>query len=147
MTTIEWQITILRMALVFLMYLFLVFLAVMAWRQNQPQPAQNPAPATVESGWRLVVVDPGETTLARGMIFPLTSPLSMGRDATNRVVVPDRTVSAIHARLVRREGYWWLEDLGSTNGTFLNSGRITSPMIVSPGDILTVGGISFRLEG
>ncbi|MSP11550.1 MAG: FHA domain-containing protein [Chloroflexi bacterium] len=147
MTPLEWQITILRSMVVVLMYLFLFFLVVIAWRQSQPQPAQHPAPAQVGSGWRLVVVDPGETTLARGMIFPLTSPLSLGRDATNSVIVPDRTVSAVHARLVRREGYWWLEDLGSTNGTSLNSARISSPMIVSPGDILTVGGISFRLEG
>jgi pSer/pThr/pTyr-binding forkhead associated (FHA) protein len=59
--------------------------------------------------------------------------------------VADRTVSFTHALLTYDGNAWMLEDAGSTNGTFLNGWRITEPILVRPGDELTIGETTFML--
>ena len=51
----------------------------------------------------------------------------------------DTFVSQLHARLYRRDGRMWVEDLGSTNGTYVNSKRLTSPLSLRRGDRVQVG--------
>lgn len=65
--------------------------------------------------------------------------VSIGRAATSGVVVPGTTVSRQHARLVRRDEAWWVEDLGTRFGTFLNDKPLTSPALLLPGDRVRVG--------
>src|SRR5689334_22393525 len=59
-----------------------------------------------------------------GGTVALQGALSIGADATNQVVLDDRYVSRFHCRLHPRAGRWLLQDLGSTNGTFLDGARI-----------------------
>ncbi|MEA3341299.1 MAG: FHA domain-containing protein, partial [Chloroflexota bacterium] len=54
--------------------------------------------------------------------------------------------STQHTLLTWREGQWWLEDQGSRNGTRLNSARISSPTVVSTGDVIGVGHTELKLE-
>ena len=63
----------------------------------------------------------------------------VGRAATAGLVVPDSSVSRQHARLFQRDGRWWAEDLGATNGTLLNDKPLTTPTALTPGDRLKVG--------
>lgn len=77
--------------------------------------------------------------------------VTFGRLATCTVSLPDDPdVSRLHARLYWLDGGWWLEDLGSTNGTFVGefkqSQRISRAVRLSPGQILRVGCGRFRLE-
>lgn len=82
--------------------------------------------------------------LAR-MILPERAVVTIGRSALADFVVADQTVSSRHA-LLRYDGTSWvLHDAGSTNGTFLNGWRITDPMVVRPGDELTVGESTYLL--
>ena len=69
----------------------------------------------------------------------LSAPLEVGRADECAIRVEDTYVSQQHARLFGRDGAWFVEDLGSTNGTYLNDERVTAPKPVRPGDLVKVG--------
>jgi pSer/pThr/pTyr-binding forkhead associated (FHA) protein len=69
----------------------------------------------------------------------LNGTLQVGRADACQVQVPDTYASAFHARIFSRDGGWFLEDLGSTNGTYLNQRRITSPAELRAGDKVRIG--------
>ncbi len=73
-------------------------------------------------------------------IFALSGDtVTLGRDVGNDIAVNDAEVSRQHTRLVLQAGGYVVEDLGSTNGTFVNDIRITGPTALSDGDIVGVG--------
>jgi len=75
-----------------------------------------------------------------GVTFPLEGDqLTIGRDATNGVAINDAEVSRKHARLMFQGGKYVLEDLGSTNGTFVNGQRLAGPIVLKPGDVVSLG--------
>jgi peroxiredoxin len=78
--------------------------------------------------------------------FLLVKPeISIGSDDINDIVIRSPTVSRRHAKLVRRQGHYELTDLTSTNGTLINSRRITAPTVVEPGDEVRFGSVRFVL--
>lgn len=86
---------------------------------------------------RLKIVEPAER---RGKAFSLGNELTVGRAGGCGVAIPDDTfVSQLHARIFVKEGRIYLEDLGSTNGTFLNAKPVTSAVALSRGDRIQVG--------
>jgi predicted component of type VI protein secretion system len=75
-----------------------------------------------------------------GKVFPLNQDeVRLGRDLGNDIAISDPEISRHHARLLLRDESVFLEDLGSTNGTFLNSERITNPQQLRVGDVITFG--------
>ena len=62
--------------------------------------------------------------------------LSLGREAGNDLVVEDPQISRRHARLTRQGHSYLLEDLGSTNGTFVNGSRVSTPVLLANGDLI-----------
>ena len=75
-----------------------------------------------------------------GTVTELTKEVSLiGRDVTNDVVIGDAEVSRQHSRITRTPGGYVLEDLGSTNGTFVNGERLTTPRVLNPGDLIALG--------
>jgi pSer/pThr/pTyr-binding forkhead associated (FHA) protein len=86
---------------------------------------------------RLVVTQPRQR---KGTAFATVDELTLGRASTCHVSLADDTyASQLHARVFRRDGAMWVEDLGSTNGTFVNGRRISSATQLSVGDRLQVG--------
>ncbi len=74
------------------------------------------------------------------MEFALGDELTVGRAGGCGVSLPDDTfVSQIHARVYRRDGKLYVEDLGSTNGTYLNTKKLTTPAALRKGDRIQVG--------
>lgn len=69
----------------------------------------------------------------------------IGRSSRAALTVPDRSLSRSHARVFRDSGRWYLEDLGSRNGTFLNGARVDGATLLNPGDALTLGSSQVRL--
>ena len=65
--------------------------------------------------------------------------LTIGRDATNDIVINDAEVSRRHARLTFQGGKYVLEDLGSTNGTFVNGQRLAGPRVLKAGEVVSFG--------
>jgi len=81
-----------------------------------------------------------------GTAFALLPLTSIGRALTNAVVLDDTFISSEHALLTLRAGQWWLEDRGSSNGTLLNGEPVSEPIIVSTGDVVSIGQIALRIE-
>lgn len=69
------------------------------------------------------------------------SDVLVGRDPNCKIHILDETISAQHARLYLIDQNWWVQDLNSTNGTFLNDERIEQPCILTDHDLLQVGNI------
>jgi predicted component of type VI protein secretion system len=65
--------------------------------------------------------------------------MTIGRDSTNEIVINDAEVSRRHARLTFQGGKYVLEDLGSTNGTFVNGQRLSGPRVLKPGEVVSFG--------
>jgi len=75
-----------------------------------------------------------------GKVYPLEkSEIFVGRDLSNDIVINDPEISRRHARLYIQGGSYVLEDLGSTNGTFVNGQRLGGAGILRPGDSITFG--------
>lgn len=73
--------------------------------------------------------------------------ISLGRADDSRIALTDEYCSNRHARLTRRaDGRWILEDMGSTNGTFLNERKVTGPTVIGIGDVLRVGRTEIELR-
>jgi pSer/pThr/pTyr-binding forkhead associated (FHA) protein len=95
---------------------------------------------------QLAVVSVPEPDPLQGRRVALEPLTTIGRGPGNTIQLADRGVSAQHARLVHRADRWWLEDLGSTNGTWLNGRRVERPLPVQAGDVLQVARTVLRVE-
>jgi len=74
------------------------------------------------------------------------SEIFIGRDQNTTLPVQDETVSARHARLAYRHNQWWVEDLKSTNGTFLNEEPVLTMTVLVSGDEIRVGQTVMRVD-
>jgi pSer/pThr/pTyr-binding forkhead associated (FHA) protein len=75
-----------------------------------------------------------------GKVYPLDKPeMFVGRDLSNDIVINDPEISRRHARLFNQGNTYVLEDLGSTNGSFVNGQRLMGPNVLRPGDMITFG--------
>ena len=70
---------------------------------------------------------------------PLSGTVQVGRSPSCQIPLTDTFASSIHARLFARDGSWFVEDLGSTNGTYVNERRVTAPAEIKVGDRVRVG--------
>jgi pSer/pThr/pTyr-binding forkhead associated (FHA) protein len=70
----------------------------------------------------------------------------LGRDETNHMVLADASVSKRHAKISFDDGQFYLEDVGSVNGTFLNGERVAARTRLRPGDLLRLGTVILRFE-
>ena len=81
-----------------------------------------------------------------GTIIPLGSTqIVIGRSPSSTLVLEDEYASSQHARLPPADGRWWIEDLGSRNGTFVDDERLTSPRELNVGDIVRIGQTTLEL--
>jgi FHA domain len=75
-----------------------------------------------------------------GKIYPLSkSEIYVGRDISNDIAVNDAEISRKHARLTQQEDTFVVEDLGSTNGTFVDAQRLMGPHVLRPGELIMFG--------
>lgn len=70
----------------------------------------------------------------------------VGRDTSCDLILEDKTVSAEHARLSFHDGHWWVEDLDSRNGTYLNEELLTTAVVLTSGDYLQLGQVVYQIE-
>jgi pSer/pThr/pTyr-binding forkhead associated (FHA) protein len=129
--------------LLFLLLLYLFLARVMRALLRDLRAA---ARETADRPGRLVVlVSPsGEPAVGRSFGLDVITPL--GRDVNNAIVIDDPFASAEHAVLTYRGRSWYLEDLGSTNGSFVNGQAIDGVAALGYGDEVQIGQVRFRLE-
>jgi predicted component of type VI protein secretion system len=133
----------LRLAAAAALYAFLgaVLLALRRDLVSTQQPA-----GSVRTSARLVVLDAEEPVLEAGTTFALHPVTSIGRGADNTITIADSFASTRHALVSWRGNQWWVEDLGSRNGTQLNGVAVHQPTVVASGDTVAVGRTIFRME-
>ena len=71
---------------------------------------------------------------------------TIGRDESNELILSDETVSSFHAKIRFHHKQWWVEDMQSTNGTFLNEERIYTPTILVNEDDIILGKIVLNVK-
>jgi hypothetical protein len=133
----------LRIAFIALLYLFLFqVMRVIVRDLQRTVPSENAQPKARYG--KLVVVEPGHAHLTPGTVFTLQAVTSLGRKPGNDIVLDDDFVSGEHALVSWRDGRAWIEDAGSTNGTFLNDSEVIRPVPLSEGDIIGIGGVRLK---
>jgi pSer/pThr/pTyr-binding forkhead associated (FHA) protein len=124
--------------------LFFGALIVMLWRDLRA--ARDEAETRTRKRGRLVVIGMENGDAPSSKIYPLLPLTSLGRAPTNTVILEDSFASGEHALITLRDGQWWLEDRGSSNGTLLNGYRVEEPVVLSAGDIISIGRVALKLE-
>ncbi len=132
---------LLRIGFVVLIYVFLFMVARALWQDLRAGVSGAGRPLG-----RLVVIAAQEGRPAPGTSLPLDAINSIGRDVNNSIVVDDSFVSADHAMLTFRGRAWYIEDRGSTNGTYLNGQKVEGLLPLGYGDELQIGQVRLRLE-
>jgi hypothetical protein len=154
--SVETTLLLLKIAFLVLLYLFIWRIVRSAARDLSlpqesmilsPQQASAllPQPVARELGRLVVLKSP---TLDQGEVVTLDShPLRVGRGADNDLSVDsDEFASAHHARFEPRRDGVYIEDVGSTNGTFVNGIRVTRQRRLAPGDVVRIGETDLRFE-
>jgi hypothetical protein len=93
------------------------------------------APAMPEGPTSLVVYADG----AKPRTVKLAASMVMGRSPECELLIDDTYASQQHARIFGKNGSWYVEDLGSTNGTYVNDQQLAAPAMIQPGDRIRVG--------
>lgn len=155
----EQLLTVLKLCLLALLYLFFLRVLRAVWTEvNPPKVATTPPAAPAATGstrsrrsttrtpgrsrrkeavpTRLVVVEP---VARQGTEFALGPDMTVGRAAGCNLVFDEQYVSQVHTRIFSRDGSVFVEDLGSTNGTYLARNKVTTPTRVPLGTPVRVG--------
>jgi hypothetical protein len=110
-------------------------------------PPRTAAPAARKRGQkgpRTLVVTAGPLTGTK--ITLGEQPILIGRADDSTLVLTDDFASSRHARLTNRGGQWYVEDLGSTNGTYLDQQRVQGPLLINPGQPIRIGQTALELR-
>jgi hypothetical protein len=149
MDSLSWNTLLFASKWLFVGLIYLAFfIIVIAVRREFSYRVESRRSAGPSSPGRLKVLTTGSgNRLQVGAVIDLVPDTTLGAEQDNDVILDDAYVSAKHARLKWDGSKWWIEDLGSRNGTFIEGQRCLphTPQIVSTGAILKVGDISFEL--
>lgn len=137
-TLVLWGVRLLFLALLYLFLARVIRALLRDLRAAAREPSDRPG--------RLVVLDSptGEPAVGRSFALEVITPL--GRDVNNAIVIDDPFASAEHAVLTYRGRSWYLEDLDSTNGSYINGQAIDGVAALGYGDEIQIGQVRFRLE-
>ena len=151
----EFTVLVLKIAFLAILWLFIVLVAAVVNsdmvgrrqkkkhdREAEPPPPQDTKKRKKEP-WVLAI----DSGIHAGDRLQLVPEVHIGRSQACELVLDDDYVSSMHALLSHRDdGTWVLEDLGSTNGTYVNAERIQAPTLVGVHDIIRIGEVQMRLE-
>jgi pSer/pThr/pTyr-binding forkhead associated (FHA) protein len=129
---------VLRFGLTIALYAFLAWALLAVWRDLQQQgmklSKQKKPSLTIT-----VLSEQGKQKRGRFS----QSEIIIGRHTHCDLAIMDEALSAQHARISHHHGQWWLEDLNSTNGTFLNESKLSTPAVIITGDQFKCGNTLF----
>jgi len=145
---------LLKIFLLLLLYLFFLRVLRAVWAEvNPPKAPEAPRPKRERPSRRTPTRKHGPPVLRlvappelRGRAYELGEEITIGRAAGCQVTIDDTYASQLHARVFQRDGKIFVEDIGSTNGTYLNRKKVTGPMVIQRGDQLQIGNTVLELE-
>jgi pSer/pThr/pTyr-binding forkhead associated (FHA) protein len=140
------RILLLVLQLGFLALLYLILIGFSRALLRDLRSAEMTQMASQSGIGRLAVVESPDAEPALGTAIALGPINSIGRNVNSTIFIDDDFVSGTHAMLTFRGRSWFIEDQGSTNGTYVNGHRIDRPVALSFGDELTIGRVRMRLE-
>jgi pSer/pThr/pTyr-binding forkhead associated (FHA) protein len=129
----------LRIVLAVLLYAFLALVFYVIARDLRQRAKEERAACPSAT----LVVEAETSPELRFAVRPVTA---VGRSRDNHVIVADPFASSNHAIIAWRDNTWWVEDLNSHNGTYLNDQRVTSPQVLAAGDRIRIGETVLRFE-
>ena len=130
---------IIRLAISIVLYSFLGWALFLLWKDFRAQARRVSASQTPP----LVLVYQGSQ--GEELRQFIHSPVTIGRDKTCDCSLEESTVSTRHAVLTFHHGQWWIEDLGSTNGTLLNGQPVTEPAVLTTSDLVRCGQVDLKV--
>lgn len=132
---------VLRLALAIALYIFLGWALLTLWQELKQQGKS----LSERKKTGISIAQKSEQGNAREFHF-YQADIVIGRHTHCDIAVLDEVVSAQHARLTYHHGQWWLEDLSSTNGTFLNGSKVNTPTVVITDDEFKCGNTRFVIR-
>jgi hypothetical protein len=145
----DWSILLFVMKWIFLglVYLMLLLLIIAVQREMRMRLPAAQTGASVEFGRLRVVQSGSDARLRPGLVLSLQPETNLGSQSDNDLVILDRYVSGHHARLHWDGVSWWVDDLNSTNGTFINQQRISpgGSEALTAGSVVGIGDATFEL--
>jgi hypothetical protein len=149
MDSLSWNTLLFASKWLFVGLMYLAFFVILiAVRREFSYRIKNRRPAGPSSSGRLKILTTGsDKRLQVGAAIGLYPDTTLGAEQDNDVILEDEYVSGKHARLNWDGTNWWVEDLGSLNGTFIEGKRCSphTSQILPTGGILKIGDISFEL--
>ena len=144
-----------KIAFLVLLYAFILFVMRSATKGMTQAPQESIILGAAEANalraehglppTRLLVL--ASTELGEGRTIEVTSPTFVGRDATSGIRLEnDEFVSSRHARIEPRRDGAWVDDLGSTNGTFVNGTKLKKARLAKAGDVIRIGETELRVQ-
>ena len=125
--------------------LLLCFLGVITWLMLKDlRSISEKSGATYQPGGSLEVMNSPSDIPREGTRFGLVPLTTIGRSASNIIVIDDEFSSNEHAKITWLDQQWWLEDLGSSNGTLFNDLLINKATVITSGDMITFGQTQLR---
>jgi hypothetical protein len=140
----DWFLLLLRLLFIALLYFFLYQLFRVQSRELMALAAVSQHHEEAPP-YRLVVEDGGESLALIGRTFQLKPFTTIGRHQSCVIALDEPFLSGHHAEIRYADGRWWVQDLGSTNGTFINGTPIQGPTDIEPGDVVQFGRVKLRL--
>lgn len=132
-----------RLVFVVFLYIFVFWALASLRRSVRASAALANAPSTPAT---LTLTEAAPVDGPVGRVVPIDRPLVIGRRAECEIMLQDDAVSGRHARISWDTDSWQVEDLTSTNGTFVNGRRVQRPTRLKSGDALRVGNATWRVD-
>ncbi len=132
-----WVLLILRIGILMALYGFLGWGLLFLWRDIDRQSRDSSTP--FEQILKFIDEQDNEFVYKRNTIL-------VGRDPHSDFHLSNDTVSLTHAKIYFKNTHWWVEDLQSRNGTFLNQVKVSTPVVLTNSDQIQFGELNFKIS-
>ncbi len=141
-SSLSWIFTL---AIIIIIYIIIVVTLMIMYRDLKGARKGNKKPA-IKLGFE--VINAGiNNSLKEGSVIPITNGISIGRKPENTLILSDEFVSGNHAKIFVKDEECYLEDLNSTNGTYVNNEKIKGKVLLEIEDEVKIGTVLFKLLG
>ena len=137
---------LLQIGFIAILYLFLLWVARSALKDLRRPTGPGAADGRSRLARAPVIVVVGGGGLRVGASFAVNGAVTIGRSPQSEIRIDDGFASARHARVFERDGIYYVEDMGSTNGTYLNGRRLRTQEQLQPDDRIRIGDTELRYE-